>query len=276
MNRNYPSTGVHRSNARTRTLARVAQIDSENWSHGLWLALIIFVTIWLTSTGLARDLREKWVATWAASMQGTLGVGPAPPYGDTPASVYGTQPDLTFALPNGNVDGAVDQTIRLIVKPDLWGRWARFRFSNFFGNQPVTFSKVTVALQSYAANLVADSSAALTFNGKSTVSIQPGDRIWSDPVRLRFVPEGGSNRREDFSLAGRNLAGTTNDFIRHSGLYDSVADMDAATIEPATGQLLPEFVPDSSEGGPGDLLHPNRAGYQAMANTVDLNVLAPH
>jgi lysophospholipase L1-like esterase len=69
---------------------------------------------------------------------------------------------------------------------------------------------------------------------------------------------------------------TTNDFIRHSGLYDSVADMDAATIEPATSQLQPEFVPDSSEGGPGDLLHPNRAGYQAMANTIDLNVLAPH
>jgi hypothetical protein len=82
MERNYPSTGVHRSNARTRTLARVTQIDSENWSHGLWLALIIFVTIWLASTGLARDLREKWVATWAASMQGTLGVGPAAPYGD--------------------------------------------------------------------------------------------------------------------------------------------------------------------------------------------------
>ena len=28
-------------------------------------------------------------------------------------------------------------------------------------------------------------------------------------------------------------------------------------------------------GGPGDLLHPNRAGLQAMAQTVDIVLLAP-
>jgi lysophospholipase L1-like esterase len=68
----------------------------------------------------------------------------------------------------------------------------------------------------------------------------------------------------------------TNDFIRHSGgLYDSVADMDTATLDPGTGELKPEFVPDSSIGSPGDKLHPNRAGYQAVANTVDLKVIAP-
>ena len=67
----------------------------------------------------------------------------------------------------------------------------------------------------------------------------------------------------------------TNDFIRNSGQYDSVADMDAATLDAGTGELKPEFVPDSSIGSPGDKLHPNRAGYQSMANTVDLKVLAP-
>jgi lysophospholipase L1-like esterase len=67
----------------------------------------------------------------------------------------------------------------------------------------------------------------------------------------------------------------TNDFIRQPGVYNSVADMDTATLDPGTGELKPEFVPDSSIGSPGDKLHPNRAGYQAMANTVDLKVLAP-
>ena len=51
--------------------------------------------------------------------------------------------------------------------------------------------------------------------------------------------------------------------------------MDAATIDSGTGELKPEFVPDSSTGSPGDKLHPNRAGHQAMANTVDLKLLAP-
>lgn len=64
-----------------------------------------------------------------------------------------------------------------------------------------------------------------------------------------------------------------NAFIRTSGLFDAVADFDAATLDPATGGLRAEFVPDSTTGGPGDKLHPNRAGYQAMGHAVDLGAL---
>ena len=65
-----------------------------------------------------------------------------------------------------------------------------------------------------------------------------------------------------------------NEFIRTSGVFDSVADFDAATTDPATGSLKAEFQPNSSTGGPGDLLHPNRAGYQAMGNAVDIRAFA--
>jgi lysophospholipase L1-like esterase len=65
-----------------------------------------------------------------------------------------------------------------------------------------------------------------------------------------------------------------NEFIRHGGLFDAVADFDAATVDPATGGLRLEFRPDSALGGPGDGLHPNRAGYQAMANAIDLTWFA--
>ncbi len=62
-----------------------------------------------------------------------------------------------------------------------------------------------------------------------------------------------------------------NDFIRNNGgVFDGVVDFDAATVDPSTGTLKREFVPNSSIGGPGDGLHPNRAGYQAMANAIDL------
>ena len=57
-----------------------------------------------------------------------------------------------------------------------------------------------------------------------------------------------------------------NEFIRTSGLFDGVVDFDKATLDPATGGLRPEFVPESTTGGPGDKLHPNRAGYLAMGN----------
>ena len=40
--------------------------------------------------------------------------------------------------------------------------------------------------------------------------------------------------------------------------------------DPVTGEMRPEFVPESTTGGPGEKLHPNRAGYEAMAASVDL------
>jgi lysophospholipase L1-like esterase len=68
---------------------------------------------------------------------------------------------------------------------------------------------------------------------------------------------------------------TINTFIRTGGIFDSVADFDAATLDSTTGSLKPEFQPNSSIGGPGDKLHPNRAGYQAMGNAVDIKIFAP-
>jgi lysophospholipase L1-like esterase len=65
-----------------------------------------------------------------------------------------------------------------------------------------------------------------------------------------------------------------NEFIRTNGIFDGVADFDAATLDSATGMLRPEFQPNSTIGGAGDRMHPNRAGYQAMANAIDLRMLA--
>jgi hypothetical protein len=49
-----------------------------------------------------------------------------------------------------------------------------------------------------------------------------------------------------------------NDFIRGSALFDGVADFDKATLDLETGSPAPEFIPDSTIGGPGDKVHPNR------------------
>jgi len=39
--------------------------------------------------------------------------------------------------------------------------------------------------------------------------------------------------------------------------------------------MKPEFVPESTTGGAGDKLHPNRMGYQAMGMAIDLDALVP-
>ena len=57
-----------------------------------------------------------------------------------------------------------------------------------------------------------------------------------------------------------------NQWIRTSRAYDGVVDFEAATRDPSQpGRLLPAF-------NPGDHLHPNDAGYQAMAEVIDLGL----
>ena len=409
---------------------------------------------------------QKWVTSWAGSVHG--------PY---PAGNASAQPDLRFALPSAET-GARDQTLRLIVQPDIWGPQARIRLSNAMGTKPVTFDGVFVGLQMSGAAIVPGTNHPARFGGKPAVTIAPGESAWSDAVALPYVtnpppvtlagrklavslhvagesgpmtwhakalttsyltapgagPKGqgedesafpfsttswyfldavdmmapsgtqlvvafgdsitdgtastlngddrwpnvlsrrlhavygnrlvvvnagiGGNRiagpaeysarkpfaggpsagqrleRDVLSLSGvsaviwlegindfgRNggesveaveaamkaiagrlraagvrVIGATvvsalgnanappeqdtkrkalNAFIRSSGLFDAVADFDKATVDPQTGGMRAEFVPESTMGGPGDKLHPNRAGYQAMGLAVDLKLFS--
>ena len=68
---------------------------------------------------------------------------------------------------------------------------------------------------------------------------------------------------------GEAMRQAVNAFIRSPDAFDAVTDFDAALRDPAhPTRLRPEF--DS-----GDHLHPNDAGYAAMAAAVDLTQLAP-
>jgi uncharacterized repeat protein (TIGR01451 family) len=78
------------------------------------------------------------------------------------------------------------------------------------------------------------------------------------------------------SFEGSTLPGNTalgeanrlavNEWIRNGGAYDAVIDFDLATSDPNhPARLLPAY--DS-----GDHMHPNDAGYQAMAEAIDLSL----
>jgi lysophospholipase L1-like esterase len=130
-----------------------------------------------------------FVAAWTASAHGPYPVGNAT-----------AQPELKFALPSPD-RGGTDQSFRLIVRPDVWGPEARIRLSNAFGTKPVTFDAVTIALRSSGAELVAHTSAAVTFGGKDSVTVPPGKNAVSDAVALTWVRDPA-----DPFLANRNLA----------------------------------------------------------------------
>ncbi len=67
-----------------------------------------------------------------------------------------------------------------------------------------------------------------------------------------------------YSTAGEAKREAVNQWIRTSHGFDGVIDFDQAVRDPASpDQILPAY--DS-----GDHLHPNDAGYQAMANAINL------
>lgn len=65
--------------------------------------------------------------------------------------------------------------------------------------------------------------------------------------------------------AGEDVRAAVNQFIRSGGAFDAVADFEAATRDPANPKRI-------RADWTGDHLHPNDAGYQAMADSVDLSI----
>ncbi|CAB3854508.1 hypothetical protein LMG26854_03138 [Achromobacter aegrifaciens] len=106
-----------------------------------------------------------------------------------------------------------------------------------------------------------------------------GYRQLAEAARLRGVRiVGGTIAPYEGSLHGTPLSGhynpakdavrrEVNRWIRESGVFDAVVDFDAVLRDPAhPARLLPAY--DS-----GDSLHPNDAGYQAMAQALDMATL---
>ena len=54
-------------------------------------------------------------------------------------------------------------------------------------------------------------------------------------------------------------------------------DFDAMTLDPSTGNMKAEYLPNSQFTElPWDYLHPNHAGYTAMGEVIDLSFFASH
>ncbi|MGZ6125143.1 MAG: GDSL-type esterase/lipase family protein [Myxococcales bacterium] len=160
-----------------------------------------------------KDDGRKWAATWTTAPQNVFR-GIAPPTGTglqthplTSALVNFAFPFTAPALPQAN-----NQTLRMIVKPDIWGSVMRVRLSNTWGTGPVTFGAVSIGLQSFSGATVSGTNTPVTFGGSRSVTVATGTQVFSDAVRVRWArgDDGdGDNDGDDRVspvLEGRNLA----------------------------------------------------------------------
>ena len=105
---------------------------------------------------------ERWTATW-----GTAPAGPPP---DAALQTF------------------TDQTLRLVVHTSIGGNRVRIRLSNEMGSLPLTVGAARIGLRAAGSDVAAGTDRALSFGGRSQVTIPPGAPVLSDPVELNVPP----------------------------------------------------------------------------------------
>jgi lysophospholipase L1-like esterase len=103
-----------------------------------------------------------WVGTWAASPMGLI-VDPGSP-------------------------AAGNATYRNIVRVSMGGTWLRVQISNEFGQQPLMVAEAYAGLSEKRDALRPGSNHALSFGGRSSISIPTGGMVLSDPVAMQVPP----------------------------------------------------------------------------------------
>ena len=130
-----------------------------------WVFTAALVTIGSAPAGPgASGGGDEWVGTWAASQQLTEDANLPPP------------------------PGFADTTLRQVVHVSIGGSRLRVRFSNTFGRTALTLRAVRIARSAGGGAIHPASNRALTFRGRSSVTIPEGALIVSDPVDFDLVP----------------------------------------------------------------------------------------
>jgi lysophospholipase L1-like esterase len=116
----------------------------------------------------------RWVATWGSGQQLT-------------------EPSNLPPSP-----GLANNTLRQFVYVSIGGTRLRVRFSNLFGNGPVTLNSVHVAVPTTGSGIDTATDRALSFSGSPSVTIPTGQELWSDAF--------------DFALAAQSRFAVTINF----------------------------------------------------------------
>jgi lysophospholipase L1-like esterase len=101
-------------------------------------------------------------------------------------------------------------TLRQVVHVSIGGQHLRVRFSNAFGNSPVTMNSTHVALSAGGSAIKPESDRALTFQGRPSVTVPAGETVLSDTFDFALAP------LSDFTVT-IHFESTSDDVTGHPG-----------------------------------------------------------
>jgi lysophospholipase L1-like esterase len=92
--------------------------------------------------------------------------------------------------PNGKADAVIDnQTVRQVVRVSAGGDMVRISLSNTYGPTPLKIDEVYVARRTSGSQIEIASNKAVTFGGRTSVTIAPGAYVLSDAVPLAVTAD---------------------------------------------------------------------------------------
>lgn len=112
---------------------------------------------------------------------------PAPASGPAASApwvgTWATSPQLTEPANMPPAPGLAGNTLRQVVKVSIGGERLRVRFSNAFGDGPLTISSATVATGTAGESAIQrPTERALEFGGQPSITLAPGGEAVSDPL----------------------------------------------------------------------------------------------
>jgi len=113
------------------------------------------------TAALENQSETRWIGTWGVASQ------PPPPAAPTEYE---------------------DHTLRLIVHTSVGGTRVRVKFSNIYGDAPVTIGEAHIARRAAGSQIDATSDRQLTFKGSVSGTIPARSRLVSDPINLDVAP----------------------------------------------------------------------------------------
>ena len=118
-------------------------------------------------------------------------------------------------------------------------------------------------LSTHAVNSPAEAPTAEDLIGGYKQLIERAHTFGIKVIGGTLPPYGGASSSRE---SGEAVREAVNNWIRTSGAWDAVVDFEAALRDPANPKRI------RADFDPGDHLHPNDAGYQAMADAFDLGI----
>ena len=110
------------------------------------------------------DTSKVWVGTWS------------------------TAPYFVDANNRAPVPGLANNSFRQIVRVSVGGDVLRFRFTNLFSKNDVTFKSVGIAVSTGGSSIDVASAKVLKFAAKEEVTIKSNEELISDPIKFPLKP----------------------------------------------------------------------------------------